>query len=341
MSFRVLFGSCAGTGSNNEVFETMESLEPLFFLHMGDFHYENIPVNDVERYRRAVDEVLASPRQSSLYRSTPIAYMWDDHDYGPNDADRTHPGKPAALGTYDETVPHYPLHRDEDGNPTDLRQAFTVGRVRFIMTDLRSQRTPDKEADGPDKTMLGVSQREWLLHEFESAAERYELIVWVNVVPWISAPDSGHGWGRYGWERRLIADRILELGLVDRLLVLSGDAHMVAIDDGTNSNFSTSAERGERAFPVVHAAPLDRYARHKGGPYSHGKAARRLLFGLIPIQQFGLAEIADDGNVVELRLTGRNKRGELLDGMSLRLRCQDGCVVEPEMGVVAAGDEGP
>jgi len=157
-SFRFVFGSCARTGSNHRIFETMESLQPLFTLHMGDFHYENIAENDPAKFRRAFDKVLASERQSSLYRSAPIAYIWDDHDYGPNDADGTHPGKPAAVAAYGEYVPHYPLERDE-GQSGGLRQAFTVGRIRFLLTDVRSNRVPDDAPDGPEKTMLGVAQR--------------------------------------------------------------------------------------------------------------------------------------------------------------------------------------
>ncbi len=321
-SFKFVFGSCARSGSNHRVFETMESLAPLFTLHMGDFHYENITENDPAEFRRAFDKVLASERQSSLYRSAPIAYVWDDHDYGPNDADGTHVGRTAALATYDEYVPHYPLERNE-ALPRDLRQAFTVGRVRFLLTDVRSHRTPDATPDGPDKTMLGVPQRDWLLHEIEAARGRYALVVWVNPVPWIAPPGDGHGWGRYDWERRHIADRILGAGMNGRILMLSGDGHMVAIDDGTHSNFATQGVAGEKGFPVMHAAPFDRYARPKGGPYSHGVAGRRILFGLISIQQFGLAEIRDDGEVLEVSLSGRNERGGLLRGMSLGLRCDE------------------
>jgi phosphodiesterase/alkaline phosphatase D-like protein len=325
-SFRFVFGSCARTGSNHRVFEAMESIEPLFTLHMGDFHYENIGTNDPARFRLAFDEVLASDRQSSLYRSAPIAYIWDDHDYGPDDSDRTNPAKPAALATYDAVVPHYPLELN-DGKPEDLHQAFTVGRVRFVLTDGRSHRVPDDVPDGPDKTMLGAAQREWLLDEIDAARGRYSLVVWVNPVPWITERRSGDGWGRYDWERRYIADHIRNAGMVNRLLMLSGDAHMVAIDDGTNSNFATDAQPGERGFPVMHAAPFDRYARHKGGPYSQGKAGRRILFGLIQIQQFGLAEIHDDGNVLEVTLSGRNEDGDLLERMSLVLRCDaSGCL---------------
>jgi len=114
--------------------------------------------------------------------------------------------------------------------------------------------------------------------------------------------------------------------MAGRLLMLSGDGHMVAIDDGTHSNFATNGAAGEKGFPVMHAAPLDRYARPKGGPYSHGIAGRRILLGLVAIQQFGLAEIRDDGQILEVSLSGRNASGNLLQGMSLGLRCDDrGC----------------
>jgi len=105
---------------------------------------------------------------------------------------------------------------------------------------------------------------------------------------------------------------------------------MVAIDDGSHSNFADDAPPGEPGFPVMHAAPFDRYARHKGGPYSHGITGRRVLFGLLQIQQFGLAEIVDDGNVLEIALSGRDEDGDLLKGMSLRLRCDAaGCHPRP------------
>jgi alkaline phosphatase D len=308
----------------------MQRLEPLFVLHMGDFHYENIAENDAARHREAFDRVLASERQSALYRSAPIVYIWDDHDYGPNDSDRTHPGKRSAIAAYDEYVPHYPLEETNGTLPRDLHQAFTVGRIRFLLTDSRSERVPDETLDGPEKTMLGVEQREWLLGEIESAKGRYPLVVWVNPVPWITEAGSGHGWGRYDWERRYLADRIRQAGMTQHLLMLSGDGHMVAIDDGTNSNYATGHAPDEKGFPVVHAAPFDRYPRPKGGPYSHGIAARRLAFGLVQIQQFGLAQIRDDGEILEVDLSGRNARGELLEGMSLQLRCGDGgCAAVP------------
>jgi alkaline phosphatase D len=331
MSFRIGFASCAATGSNHEVWDTIRKQDPLFFLHMGDFHYENIKKNDPAKFRRAFDRCLTSPRQGALYRHAPIAYVWDDHDYGPNDADGTNPGKPAALKTYQQYVPHYAL-AEKNGAVRTIQQAFTVGRVRFIMTDVRSERMPVKGPDGPSKTMLGVAQRSWLEEQFAAASEAdYALVVWVNVVPWITKSDPGseHGWEPFSWERRYLADGIKKLGLTKRLLILSGDGHMVAIDDGTNSNYATDQNPGEPAFPVVHAAPIHRYPRVKGGPYSHGTYARKRLFGLIQEKQFGLMQVRDNGQMLEVELTGLDSEGMLLEGMRLVLKCDEaGCRAE-------------
>ena len=59
---------------------------------------------------------------------------------------------------------------------------FDIGRVRFLMTDDRSERHASKD------TMLGPRQVEWLLGEFERAVrDAVPLLAWVNSVPWITA----------------------------------------------------------------------------------------------------------------------------------------------------------
>ncbi len=46
-------------------------------------------------FRARYDDVLSSPAQSALYRSTPVAYVWDDPDYGPNDGQADPPSRKA------------------------------------------------------------------------------------------------------------------------------------------------------------------------------------------------------------------------------------------------------
>jgi len=181
----------------------------------------------------------------------------------PNDSDRTSRSRGAALEGYRRFVPHYPL---APGPDAPIHQAFRVGRVVFLVTDCRSARSPRRLPEG-ERTMLGEPQRLWLEEQLE-AARSAPLVVWVNSVPWITKRDEStkEGWAPFERERRRIADTIVRLGLVERLVMLSGDAHMLALDDGTHSQYSTLPGAPARGFVVAHAAPMDRRPTRKGGP---------------------------------------------------------------------------
>ncbi|MGH8975165.1 MAG: alkaline phosphatase D family protein, partial [Acidimicrobiia bacterium] len=267
-SFTLAVASCARTGSDGVVFDAIRRLDPLLYLVTGDLHYQNIGSRDPDDFLGAYHTVLTAPAQAALYRTVPVDYVWDDHDYGPNDADAAAPSRAAARRAYRQAVPHPPLPAGPGGA---IYHAFTVGRVRVVVTDTRSERTAD--------TMLGAAQREWLLGELVRAGE-HALVIWVNPDPWIDAGRSGKDtWGGYAAERRQIADTIASRG-IRNLVMVSGDAHMAAIDDGTNSDFATG---GGGDFPVLHAAALDRRGRVKGGPYSHGTFPGPGRFGVVRV----------------------------------------------------------
>lgn len=285
-SFRFVAGACARTGSNGAVFDAMLEEDPLFYLMLGDIHYRNLDDDDEDLYRSAYRQVLQQPAQAELYRNVPISYVWDDHDYGPNDSDAGAGGRRAARSVFREMVPHHPLELDGDAA---IHRAYTIGRVRFVLTDTRSERT--------DESMLGVDQLEWLIDELTHASATHGLVVWANSVPWVGETSSD-AWARWPEERRRIADALAVAG-VDNLVMISGDAHMVAIDDGTNTDYSTDQVGG---FPLLHAAALDRPGSEKGGPYSEGAFPGS--------GQYGLVDIRDDGERIEVTLTGRTWEGE-------------------------------
>jgi hypothetical protein len=149
--------------------------------------------------------------------------------------------------------------------------------------------------------MLGPAQERWLIDELTSASPRHGLVVWVNPVPWVGDADpSSDSWAGQADERRRIADAIARNKL-DNLVMVSGDAHMVAIDDGSNTDYSTS---GGAAFPLLHAAALDRPGSVKGGPYSEG---------VFPGGgQFGVVDVADSGSAMVVTLSGWNWKSEQL-----------------------------
>ena len=189
-SFTFAFASCGETGSTNASYEMIRRHAPLFYMNDGDFHYKNIKDNSVRRFRRAYDRVLKSPVQAALYRDVPFVYMWDDHDFGGDNANRKANSHPAARSVYGEYVPHYPLAAGGGDEP--IYQSFTVGRVKFILTDLRSERDPADQKDDEKKSMMGEKQKEWFKNELLSANGRYPLIFWVSSVPWIGTAGSNY-----------------------------------------------------------------------------------------------------------------------------------------------------
>jgi hypothetical protein len=304
-SFTVAIGSCLRTGSNGQVFDRIREQNPTLFLLTGDFHYEDISANDPDLMRRAMDRNLTSPAQETLYLGTPIAYVWDDHDFGGNDSSAVTGARPASMQVYDEYVPHYPLG---SMGPVGIAQAFTIGRVRFILLDTRSARVPDKMPDGPDKTMLGSAQKAWLKRELLDADGKYPLIAIVTSVPWIAEEhDGADNWGGFATERREIANFIADNG-IDGVTMIAGDAHMVAIDDGTNSDYSDS---GLAPIPVLQAAALDRPGMTKGGPYSEGMYPGGGQFGLMSVED-------DGGNSIRVTWTGMRWDGSTLVSYSFQ-----------------------
>jgi alkaline phosphatase D len=293
-SFSFAVGSCA-RAKNSPVFAAAAAQGARFFLHTGDFHYADIGENRVEAFRAAYDAHLAAPQLRTLLANTPLLYQWDDHDYGPNDSNRTSPSREASLRNYRELVPHYPLSVAADNPRAPVDQAFTVGRVRFILSDLRSERDPD------GRRMMSAVQDAWLRAELLAARDAgCPLIFWVSSVPWNGAPSKDDRWQGYPAHRAEIADFIKANGLTGRVVILSGDAHMTAIDDGTNSDFATG---GGAPIRVFQAGPIGNRGSYKGGPYSHG--ARYQSQPSETLNQFGLVKIDDDGRQVQVKWSGR------------------------------------
>jgi phosphodiesterase/alkaline phosphatase D-like protein len=301
-SFTFAFGNCARIGSNASAFDRIREANPDLLVHLGDFAYMDFWTDDRAAVRAMYDTQLTTPAMDALVRSVPIAYMWDDHDFGPNDADSTSASAPASQVVYRQVVPHSSLPAGE--GPEAIYQSFALGRVRFILTDSRSERSPKSAPDDQAKTMLGSAQWSWLLDELDAAASAGEVVVLVTSVAWNGVAQAGaDDWAGYTTERRRLADAIAGAGLADQMLMIAGDAHMLAIDDGTHTDFSTSQSGG---FPLMHAAAFDRHGSFKAGPYSEGAFPGG--------GQFGLVTVDDTGSGVTLTLSGRDHTGAELVG---------------------------
>lgn len=267
-NFTFSVGACLRTGAKTfkldppETFDAMAREKPAFFLHQGDLHYDDLVQGTQADFDAAISTTVAAPHFRTLLRSTPIAYIWDDHDFGGNNADSSSASKLASRRSYHANIPHYPflaqreldtksangtaqehLAALDDVDDIPIYQAFAFGRVRFLLTDLRSESTV-----GGD--IMSESQMTWLLGEIANASQ-WGMVVWISTMAWNA---NTKGWGSFRKCRTRISNQIADYN-VTNLLVLAGDFHGMGFDDGTNTDYS-DANRGSAAFPLGYVNPL-------------------------------------------------------------------------------------
>ena len=294
--FRFALSGCAKPklfgGTRPEAYKAIGATSDLlFFFHLGDFHYHNIGDESVVPRLEAYDDTLRREGIGDLFRQLPIAYTWDDHDFLGNNSEGGDPGNAVrrrfARDAYDIYVPHYPLASTVDG----IYQSFQIGRVLFLLTDGRFAKSPRSGSGTSGKTVLGVNQKAWLKRELLRGKD-LDLIVWASSIPWIGDDDPGEDfWAGYASERTELCE-FLVANAIRNVCMISADAHMVAMDDGSHAGYAAGGRGG---FPVFQAAALESPESEKGGPYSLGADHGGVGPGLAGNRQFGVFEI-DYGN---------------------------------------------
>ncbi len=288
---RVAFGSCAHQSHPQPIWSAVVDTAPDFFVFMGDNVYGDVTTNDpqMNELRVAYDTMAANPDFAAARQALTIHPIWDDHDYGKNDA-----GGDFALRAQSKDI-FREFWQIPDHDPRASRQglyhAWIEGkpgnRLQVILLDTRSFRselTPTDEPDAPGKqrfmpepdpsrTMLGEAQWTWLEAQLRKPAEVRLLVSSVQVIA------EGHGferWGNLPTERQRLYD-LLTRTQAAGVIMLSGDRHLGAIYRQDNHPYplyevtSSSLNR-----------PLNRQI-DEPGPNRQGEVFTKENFGLLTI----------------------------------------------------------
>jgi alkaline phosphatase D len=230
--FTAMFGSCAYVndtpydrpgnpyGSDHEIFGVMAAKKPDLMLWVGD----NVYTREVDffsqdgiRYRYRHTRQL--PQLQPFLAATHHYATWDDHDYGPNDSDETFALKDVALDVFKRYWPGvaYGL-RETPG----VFQKFLWNDVEFFLVDDRFYRKPHRWPEGPDKTMLGRVQMDWLKGSLLSSRAPFKIVVVGSQA--LNPVSTSESWAEFPTERTELLDFIRDQR-VEGVLFLSGDRH--------------------------------------------------------------------------------------------------------------------
>ena len=218
---RIAFGSGSKWQDDRvqPIWSWVEHYDPDIVFWIGDNIYGDSLDPDIlrEEYRRQREVTALQP---ILHNVSQLA-LWDDHDFGLNNHDRTNPIKEGA----------YEVFREYWANPSyglaDVKGIFfkyTWGQVDFFFLDGRWYRDPDEDPNTPDKTMLGAAQFEWLKTELETSSAVFKVLV--SGGGWSKAKgELGDSWAGFMHERNRLFDFIRDREITG-VVLLSGDTHV-------------------------------------------------------------------------------------------------------------------
>ena len=177
---------------------------------------------------------------ASILRKYPTFHVWDDHDFAKNNEDKNYPWRDVvAKAEFQRFYPAYTLPSIAGG----IWQNFTIGTlVEVFLLDSRSQRDPNSDADGAAKSMLdgnalgATGQLQWLKDGLLASGATWKIIY--SPVTWNLTAQKGttnfDNWYGFQTEQRELIAYIRD-NAIRNVVILSGDVHMGAIDNGVNS----------------------------------------------------------------------------------------------------------
>jgi alkaline phosphatase D len=276
--FRLAFGSCARHQLDAEqvVFRAIAAAEPDVFFWLGDNIYADSASEWVfaEDYRR--QRAIASTLP--LMRSVPQLAIWDDHDFGLNNSDNTSPVRDASLAAFRNywANPGYGL---DDGPGVYFQYAY--GGIDFFMLDGRYHRSPNKDPDGPEKTMLGRRQGEWLREVLRASRAPFKVLASGSGWTTEDGP-TGDTWAAFQTERNALFDFIRD-ERIEGVFLLSGDTHFGEV------NAIPWSERGGYDLYDLVSSPL---AQPTGSSFLDGEPELRIRKPYFRTVNFGLLDFS-------------------------------------------------
>jgi alkaline phosphatase D len=168
------------------------------------------------------------PDLQALFRSTPCYAVWDDHDYGPNNADAHFPLREEAAAMF----------RRAWANPAygtaevpGIFSAFRFGPVEiFLMDDRYHKHSPQVHGDVSPETgrIWGEGQLAWLMRGLRASTAPVKCIA--NGTQILARDDRGEGHFQeaQGELRQLL--EVLEEARIGGVIFLTGDRHYTEVN---------------------------------------------------------------------------------------------------------------
>jgi alkaline phosphatase D len=258
--FRFAFGSCNyineelydrhGTpyGGDYQIYGHITEKKPDFMLWLGDNTYFR-PADWQSRSGMIAryTHTRQLPELQPLLSLCPHYAIWDDHDYGPNDSERSFPMKETSKEVFFSFWAN-PLN----GIPRldGIDSWFTWNDAEFFLLDDRWDRSPRQTADGSNAQILSRERIDWLLEGLKFSTAKFKFVAVGTQV--LNPARVFENMANYPAEREYLLKRIEDEG-IKGVIFLTGDRHA--------SEVSVLELKNGRKIYDITASPLTSSAR--------------------------------------------------------------------------------
>ena len=204
-------------GGSLEVLESLANEDPDFMVWLGDNIYlRETDWNSRTGIMHRYTHMRATPELQRLLATTHHYAIWDDHDYGPNDSDRSFWGKKTTEEAFRLfwTNPNYNVP-----GAGGITGSFIWADCQFFLMDNRYHRSSSKL---DDRHVLGETQKQWLLDALLYSDSKFKFICigaqFLNNYP----THDNHA--EFPEERQEIID-FIDRHDIEGVVFLTGDRH--------------------------------------------------------------------------------------------------------------------
>ncbi|MEM7257301.1 MAG: alkaline phosphatase D family protein, partial [Pseudomonadota bacterium] len=214
------FGSCNHSHLPQPLWSVVEQHNPDVFLWVGDVIYAD--TQDVRVMQRKYRQQLSNQDYLRLRDKVDVIGLWDDHDFGDNNAGKNNPIKGPSQQLFLDFLqePADSPRRQQRGIYTSHLYGSAEQQVKVILLDTRFHR--DLPGSGR-ADILGDAQWRWLEQELADSTARVNIIAsGVSVLsPQIPFAEE---WNDFKWARKRLFN-LINKHQPGGVLFLVGDRH--------------------------------------------------------------------------------------------------------------------
>ncbi|HYV35364.1 MAG TPA: alkaline phosphatase D family protein [Gemmataceae bacterium] len=307
---RIGFGSCVNQDKPQPIWETIVAARPDLFLMCGDNVYANVTKKaDLGKFKQCYDKLAAQPGYQKLLKTCPLMAVWDDHDYGYNDAGGDYVLKKESQQIFLDFfgVPKDSPRRRQEG----VYYAQTFGpadkSVQVIMLDTRYFRSKLKPIDAmtsskylpdndPKATFLGEVQWKWFEEQLRQPA-RLRLVV--STIQLVAEDHPYEKWMNFPAERARFF-KVLKDTKAQGVVVLSGDRHLAELS-------SMDAGLGYPLFDLTSSGLTEGYTKGWRKPEVNKNRVATMTHG----NNFGMVLVDWERKDPQVSLQIRDEAGDI------------------------------